>query len=666
MRREMSNHRPWHRSGGNYDYPEGSGYHQKGHARYRSSYEMGGDESDDYDQELRDYNFSRQREREKEQGRQRHERGTRDRDRDDGTYSANERFYQDNQERWPENRSSSGSYEEPRDRKDTRSREFPVEPDRERAGYSEDDERAAVHSKPSSRDIEQEEKRPKRKDKKRRKPRSPTPETVDGEKETVSGGEGSAEKRGLEEKEPRKGSRDGNTATAVQKGKEGTRDDVWDERRVDGNGTRALETLVKDGERELAPASPPPEKGVRKKEKRDVKKRRKHRRFRASLGEEEEERELQEETALTEDAAGKEASDVAVSVNKPRDSVAADLHTPEIRDGHVPESKRFGQPEFESKKPVRRHSAEDRPSREEREFPRESGSRSPRKSHRDERRRDWEKTDGVRQKRRRMSDGESPPPPPPPPPPPREVSEGYPPTEMLTRVGPSPDGLPAQVSSYDIATAPPVHYDGTRSVPLGSSPATLSPIPPPGIPLNPAVAASANVSTPPLTVHSPGLPIGVPVAPDLGSPQGLPPPPPPHSDYNLSSAVPQPSNTDTLLDLLRRYPVVWQGLLALKNDSAAVQMHYLAGNGRLAEVSLPQAPTNGVGGVPPPIRIAQRMKLEPSQLEGVIRRMQVGGRDTQRYTAHELGHFSFCVKNFLQLVSLVRQNYLNEETKSGR
>ena len=119
-------------------------------------------------------------------------------------------------------------------------------------------------------------------------------------------------------------------------------------------------------------------------------------------------------------------------------------------------------------------------------------------------------------------------------------------------------------------------------MPLGSSPATLSPIPPPGIPLNPAVAAPANVSTPPLTVHSPGLPIGVPVAPDLGSPQGLPPPPPPHSDYNLSSAVPQPSNTDTLLDLLRRYPVVWQGLLALKNDSAAVQMHYLAGNGRLA------------------------------------------------------------------------------------
>ena len=44
-----------------------------------------------------------------------------------------------------------------------------------------------------------------------------------------------------------------------------------------------------------------------------------------------------------------------------------------------------------------------------------------------------------------------------------------------------------------------------------------------------------------------------------------PPPPPP------------PTNADTLMDLLRRYPVMWQGLFALKNDSAAVQMHFLSG-----------------------------------------------------------------------------------------
>ena len=68
---------------------------------------------------------------------------------------------------------------------------------------------------------------------------------------------------------------------------------------------------------------------------------------------------------------------------------------------------------------------------------------------------------------------------------------------------------------------------------------------------------------------------------------------------------------------------MWQGIIALKNDQAAVQMHYLAGNAQLAELSLPQIPVHGMGGVPPPLRISQRMRLEPSQLEGVIRRMQV-------------------------------------------
>ncbi|EDO40890.1 predicted protein, partial [Nematostella vectensis] len=78
-----------------------------------------------------------------------------------------------------------------------------------------------------------------------------------------------------------------------------------------------------------------------------------------------------------------------------------------------------------------------------------------------------------------------------------------------------------------------------------------------------------------------------------------------------------------LLELLCRYPVVWQGLVALKNDTAAVQMHYLSGNSRLAEASLPQAPAaQAMATVPPPLRIAQRMKLEQSQLEGVVRRMQ--------------------------------------------
>lgn len=63
-----------------------------------------------------------------------------------------------------------------------------------------------------------------------------------------------------------------------------------------------------------------------------------------------------------------------------------------------------------------------------------------------------------------------------------------------------------------------------------------------------------------------------------------PPPPPPSKDNRKQaptgvnqSAPPVSQNADTLMDLLRRFPVMWQGLLGLKNDTAAVQMHFLSG-----------------------------------------------------------------------------------------
>ncbi|XP_065061229.1 msx2-interacting protein-like isoform X2 [Rhopilema esculentum] len=117
-------------------------------------------------------------------------------------------------------------------------------------------------------------------------------------------------------------------------------------------------------------------------------------------------------------------------------------------------------------------------------------------------------------------------------------------------------------------------------------------------------------------VDSPGGTPGsaiTPSAPNSGgtsTPAHFTPPPPP-----------PPTNADTLLDLLRRYPVMWQGLFALKNDSAAVQMHFLSGNVRLAEASLPRSVL--AGEVPPPLRISQRMKLEASQLDGVNKRIKV-------------------------------------------
>ena len=61
---------------------------------------------------------------------------------------------------------------------------------------------------------------------------------------------------------------------------------------------------------------------------------------------------------------------------------------------------------------------------------------------------------------------------------------------------------------------------------------------------------------------------------------------------------------------------MWQGMLALKNDSTFVQMHALAGSHRLIKDALPSM-EKGL-----PLRIAQRMRLEPTQLDGVARRMQ--------------------------------------------
>ncbi|CAM4652425.1 unnamed protein product [Lepidochelys olivacea] len=109
------------------------------------------------------------------------------------------------------------------------------------------------------------------------------------------------------------------------------------------------------------------------------------------------------------------------------------------------------------------------------------------------------------------------------------------------------------------------------------------------------------------TTSGPGAPLGLPLS--RSEPQSaLIQDPSPHSVSQ------RPVD---MVQLLTKYPIVWQGLLALKNDTAAVQLHFVSGNNVLAHRSLP-APEGG-----PPLRIAQRMRLEASQLEGVARRMMV-------------------------------------------
>ncbi|XP_077167134.1 msx2-interacting protein isoform X2 [Paroedura picta] len=105
------------------------------------------------------------------------------------------------------------------------------------------------------------------------------------------------------------------------------------------------------------------------------------------------------------------------------------------------------------------------------------------------------------------------------------------------------------------------------------------------------------------TTTSPGIPLGLSLS--RSEPQ------------SVLKPDPVSQRPVDMVQLLTKYPIVWQGLLALKNDTAAVQLHFVSGNNVLAHRSLP-APEGG-----PPLRIAQRMRLEASQLEGVARRMMV-------------------------------------------
>lgn len=105
----------------------------------------------------------------------------------------------------------------------------------------------------------------------------------------------------------------------------------------------------------------------------------------------------------------------------------------------------------------------------------------------------------------------------------------------------------------------------------------------------------------------------VPAMPELST-RGMQIATPPHGSQ-------VPHQAESLMSLLQRYPVMWQGLLALKNDQAAVQMHFVYGSRDVAEKSLPR----NIEGSNPPLRIAQRMRLEPAQIDGVARKMQVRG-----------------------------------------
>ncbi|XP_077384546.1 msx2-interacting protein isoform X2 [Festucalex cinctus] len=119
--------------------------------------------------------------------------------------------------------------------------------------------------------------------------------------------------------------------------------------------------------------------------------------------------------------------------------------------------------------------------------------------------------------------------------------------------------------------------------------------------------------------------------------------------------IAQPVN---MVQLLTKYPIVWQGLLALKNDTAAVQLHFVCGNKALAHRSLPLQE----GGTF--LRIVQRMRLEAPQLESVARRM-TGECDFCLLLALPCGRDQDDVLNQTQALKSAFISYLQTKLAAG-
>ncbi|CAB1315364.1 unnamed protein product [Coregonus sp. 'balchen'] len=127
------------------------------------------------------------------------------------------------------------------------------------------------------------------------------------------------------------------------------------------------------------------------------------------------------------------------------------------------------------------------------------------------------------------------------------------------------------------------------------------------------------------------------------------------ADGKVKQVGHQPVN---MVQLLTKYPIVWQGLLALKNDQAAVQLHFVCGNKALALRSLP-LPEGGAL-----LRIVQRMRLEASQLDGVARRM-TGESEFCLLLALPCGRDQEDVLNQTQALRTAFINYLQAKLAAG-
>ncbi|XP_077460161.1 msx2-interacting protein [Stigmatopora argus] len=170
--------------------------------------------------------------------------------------------------------------------------------------------------------------------------------------------------------------------------------------------------------------------------------------------------------------------------------------------------------------------------------------------------------------------------------------------------------------------------------------------------------AGATVSSPQrVALMPPGLSGTFPEYSQMYSnPRGIHSQMPDAATHGVSDGkIPQSVN---MMQLLTKYPIVWQGLLALKNDTAAVQLHFVCGNKALAHRSLPLQEGGAF------LRIVQRMRLEASQLESVARRM-TGECDFCLLLALPCGRDQDDVLNQTQALKAAFINYLQAKLAAG-
>ncbi|KJH50417.1 SPOC domain protein [Dictyocaulus viviparus] len=102
-------------------------------------------------------------------------------------------------------------------------------------------------------------------------------------------------------------------------------------------------------------------------------------------------------------------------------------------------------------------------------------------------------------------------------------------------------------------------------------------------------------------------------------------------DLAISHREADPSilNSDVVLtreDQIKRFPVVWQGTLAMKQSETTVQMHLVYGSIEMLTRCLGDANADAKNAVP--IRVNQRMRLEHAQVQvaGMVAKMSDAGR----------------------------------------